>query len=838
MRKERMLAIVLASLFVLVSGISLANANQVALNSEIINSPEKGWYGAGDIVEINAQLINTGDATSISIDPSCDYVLRIWYGSEIIVDGSDSCFGQNRGLDIGSSSTLSLDTLTWDLRNSNGEFVQPGEYQIEYYIPNAGLSSINSIQVQTPIEIPEALELEVIATARDGNHKVNSPSVITVRIVNTIGEEISLNTDGCKLNLNQNLLGHCGKENYKPYEISTIAQFTVVPELGENFYNISLGDEALKHSITINAVENVDLMDNFDQFENLDVDLDYTGDDLFYELDNFDSELVMSNIGSETIIVNFTKSCRGEIWVVDQLGEVVRDSRNPNDCVEMDTQNIIPASENRKVVQQRWSFIDENNCMVTPGNLLVIGEMPQLGKYDTETISFDYESRANCQTQSLQLNTQITNHEDFTIESTLIAPEGIEITWFSQCDFDFTLLNMSAELFGAPLNCEDNETFSTRFINLQIEDIKLDMENYEDGTYFIKLESTSEPRFSVVSSFEWISQTNEIDEPTDAESEEVQSRFVAGTWSSTETSAGTCWFLNTPDEGIVTLNSAPGLIEWSPAKDLVGQYKVVDSSASPQCSEFSSPSIIIEQVMSEEMPQEVVEEEQEVQQNVQPVEEVASEVSPIVVGVSAVVVSTGVLSLLVAFVSTNESLRIPATTAGLWLLGLIGKTNETSDGRYQRGRLMGYLTANPGCHFRALMAALDMSNGQITHHLKILEDEDRIWRKPDGRLVRFYPYTSNLHPGLEEGELPMPPLSPDPNSLQGKILKLLDDDGTMNKFPTQVDLAHRLDKSQQLISHHLRTLENYGLVEKRRSGVKNRYNLTKEALFLLESTDY
>ncbi|NDF33861.1 MAG: hypothetical protein EB157_04790, partial [Euryarchaeota archaeon] len=173
MRKERMLAIVLASLFVLVSGISLANANQVALNSEIINSPEKGWYGAGDIVEINAQLINTGDATSISIDPSCDYVLRIWYGSEIIVDGSDSCFGQNRGLDIGSSSTLSLDTLTWDLRNSNGEFVQPGEYQIEYYIPNAGLSSINSIEVQTPIEIPEALELEVIATARDGNHKVN-----------------------------------------------------------------------------------------------------------------------------------------------------------------------------------------------------------------------------------------------------------------------------------------------------------------------------------------------------------------------------------------------------------------------------------------------------------------------------------------------------------------------------------------------------------------------------------------------------------------------------------------------------------------------------------------
>ena len=150
---------------------------------------------------------------------------------------------------------------------------------------------------------------------------------------------------------------------------------------------------------------------------------------------------------------------------------------------------------------------------------------------------------------------------------------------------------------------------------------------------------------------------------------------------------------------------------------------------------------------------------------------------------------------------------------------------------------MGYLTANPGCHFRALMAALEMSNGQITHHLKILEDEDRIWRKPDGRLVRFYPFTSNLHPGVLEEDLPLPPLSPDPNSLQGKILRLLDDDGQFNMYPTQAELARRLDRSQQLVSHHLRTLQKFGLVEKQKSGVKNRYGLTREATFLLETTE-
>ena len=130
-----------------------------------------------------------------------------------------------------------------------------------------------------------------------------------------------------------------------------------------------------------------------------------------------------------------------------------------------------------------------------------------------------------------------------------------------------------------------------------------------------------------------------------------------------------------------------------------------------------------------------------------------------------------------------------------------------------------------------------MSNGQITHHLKVLEQEERVWRRADGRLVRFYPYTSNLHPGVDEDDLPLPPLSPDPNSLQGKILRLLDDDGQMGDFPTQAELANRLDRSQQLVSHHLRTLQRFGLVEKRKMGMRNRYCLTKEAVFLLETTE-
>jgi predicted transcriptional regulator len=131
------------------------------------------------------------------------------------------------------------------------------------------------------------------------------------------------------------------------------------------------------------------------------------------------------------------------------------------------------------------------------------------------------------------------------------------------------------------------------------------------------------------------------------------------------------------------------------------------------------------------------------------------------------------------------------------------------------------------------MGALSMSNGQITHHLKVLEEEDNLWRRKDGRLVRYYPATISFN--TPEDELPIPALTPDPNSLQGKILRLLDHDGEMGTYPTQSDLADRLEKSQQLISHHLRTLQKYGLVEKTRGGLKHRYHLTKEAVFLLNN---
>ncbi|RPG71822.1 MAG: ArsR family transcriptional regulator, partial [Euryarchaeota archaeon TMED248] len=355
-----------------------------------------------------------------------------------------------------------------------------------------------------------------------------------------------------------------------------------------------------------------------------------------------------------------------------------------------------------------------------------------------------------------------------------------------------------------------------------------EIENLSNSTvdYALTIEHSLERGFSQYMEFQF--------EYIELEEIEINLFEFQGIWTNIGTNDESCWMLSNDDQSLLLVNSAK-LPSWTPKNGWQGEYLISESnSIIDDCqSKFDLASIEIHSIYNEQKI--MIEDQVVVKENIE--QEVSETVDlKEVTTVAIVVVSTSsIFALLGVFVMNTESLRIPSTAAGLWLLGLLGKTQETTDGRFQRGRLMGYLTANPGCHFRALMAALNMSNGQITHHLRLLENQELIWRLKDGRLVRYYPLNNSLYPGMDPDQLPIPLLSPDPNSLQGKILTLLDDEHQYGKFPTQAELSVRLEKSQQLISHHLRTLQKFGLVEKRKMGLKNRYKLTKEALFLLET---
>ena len=832
-----MLAIVLAGLLAAMAPSAFAAQGNVALNSVLVDAPEKGWYSSGDIVSVSGIISNEGDATSITVDPSCNEVLRVWSDDDVVFDGAENCVGQSRGMDLGPNSETETPTLTWDLKNSNGEFVPSGDYVIEYFIPGEELSSSITIHAQTPTYVPEGIEMEVIATSRTGVHYESSPSIITVRLMNNQSESIGLNFGKCELVINELLIGNCGPESMNGMEIVTVAQVPVDILEGENTFFVSLGDSNLNQKLTIVGDSNELLTNHSSGLSQMAVVLNAMPHTEFQNSELFSSDIDLINNGLEDNEIKFTNSCFGEIWIVDSSGEVVMDSREFKQCTELEADYTILPGESITLAQGDWDFIDRNECHVSPGKFTIMAEIPELKIFSSEVISYHGEIGTYCYEDSAYFEPSISGDEYLFISPTIKNIGNEEITFFSSCRLYTTLIGDGEVINDWGTHCENEQPYSTNSGTIELEEIRFNLDYLENGTYSLVLETLSAPKVRTVIPLTWPVIAD--DDYSDSESENDESNtpwLVTGYWSSTTNEIGTCWFLNTQDEQILTLTSAVGIVSWSPRVGTTGEYLVQDSEPAPECSDFASQSFVIEEVYTEEL---LVQDDEEVTVIVAetPVESSEEQISPAVVTITVAVASTGILSLLVAGIATNESWRIPATSAGLWLLGLVGRTSETSDGRFQRGRLMGYLTANPGCHFRALMAALEMSNGQITHHLKILEDEDRIWRRADGRLVRFYPYTSNLHPGVLDQDLPMPPLSPDPNSLQGKILRLLDDDSQMKILPTQAELAHRLDRSQQLVSHHLRTLQKYGLVQKQKSGLKNRYCLTKEAIFLLETTE-
>ena len=441
-----MLAIVLAGLLAVMAPSAFATQGNVGLNSVLVDAPQKGWYSSGDIVSVSGIISNDGDATSITVDPSCNEVLRVWSEGQLVIDGTVNCLGQSRGLDIGANSESTLDTLTWDLRNSEGEYVPPGDYTVEYYIAGEGLSSSVDIHVQTPFDIPEELEMTVIASARGGVHAEASPSILTVRLTNTLEEKIDLDFQNCGLVINSELHGDCGPESLRGMEVVTIAQIPVELSAGENTYSVSIGDSQLRQEITIVAIEDVDQGVNSGQLEDVSLDLQLQGDLEFEELEIFSPDILLENNGDSEVSLDFETSCLGEIWVVDASGSVVMDSRFGKECTNLEVEYLIEPGTDRIFSQSDWSFIDMTGCHVAPGELTVIMEIPEHDLYGTEVINLLRERDDYCIDSNFLIDAEFSGDDTLSISPDISRPTSSDLTWFDSCGLVSTLYKNGQEI--------------------------------------------------------------------------------------------------------------------------------------------------------------------------------------------------------------------------------------------------------------------------------------------------------------------------------------------------------------------------------------------------------
>ncbi len=835
--------LLLASLFV---GAATAETDDLRLEIEYQNPPNQTWFDAENPLVITPFFVNDGGDMAVDNDPSCNVVLNVYNSTGVqLIDGSEACLDKSRAIDLFAGETHTFDALTWSMQNADEGWLESGTYTVEAYHSATGQTQSMSAQIQTPVTLPEEVEYSVQVAHRSDEQ--SGPAVYQISALNPTASKISLaELPPCFLEIQigqTSQLGpacFAGVADLLPGEMLQVSHVLVHEAVNTSLRVSSPGDdfvyatEVEGQSIASSTLEATLALEVNDR------ELSIYGPG-----ESFVSELVLTSTVTSAQSLEFTSSCKAEYWVLNDFGEVVYDSRETKPCQAIDLELDLVGEERFSLSQ--WAFDQSNACLVTPGIYTVVAELPEYGLSDSTTLRFADIMDNPCSTnEGLNIDSTLTWTDDdrFEVEVALDnTGEERYIRMVNPCSFevDFSdedetsihrFQTMCGDYDGRKILVLTGERV-VEFEKLSVQMTQEGQAILPDGEYTLDIHLTSSPRTTTTFDFTWSTAYQETTEEVEVE-DAIETYQITGQWIGLLTESGTCWMLEDADETYLLAN-ARTLPSWTPQSSMEGLYVVHNEAAAPACQTFNAPSVaLVEGQLERTIVTESTDESAQEDAVIIAIEQ--DEPGLVAPAVSAIV-TVSLLSMIFAVTATNESLRIPSTLAGLWFLGLLGKTHETTDGRYQRGRLMGYLTANPGCHFRALMSALEMSNGQITHHLRILEAEENIWRKKDGRLVRYYPLTNQLHPNTNEDDLPVPSLSPDPNSLQGKILNLLDRDGDLGQFPTQAELAKRLEKSQQLISHHLRTLQKYGLVERRKMGVKNRYKLTREAIFLLETSE-
>lgn len=191
------------------------------------------------------------------------------------------------------------------------------------------------------------------------------------------------------------------------------------------------------------------------------------------------------------------------------------------------------------------------------------------------------------------------------------------------------------------------------------------------------------------------------------------------------------------------------------------------------------------------------------------------------------IVASGSVTILAAgTVYSVEPLRWSASRK-MWL-GLpmvFGLVRKTKDGEFQRGRLYGYIESNPGIHLSALTRLSDLGNNQATYHLDKLEKEGRIWSRRDGRLLIFFADSVPKDASFSSSVLD---INFSKNSIKRSILMHLNQADLMDLAGSSgSQLAKELGVSPQVFSYHIRSLIDWDMVERKRSGLKVSLSITE-----------
>ena len=866
-QRQRGILLVLALLLSSIGAVSADTETGLHTSIEDLKPTNGLYFIAGELVEFKIQAVNSDSvAQSIEYNPTCPYTFQIVDSiGTIVYDMEDDrlCPVQKRGETLDSGEILDVGSVNYDF-TTKGEDLPTGTYEILAQFGEDVEIDRQIIDVQQKTVLPIDVRMEaIILPFTSGDISESSDHLVISAILHNDGiNPVSIDGyDDCDIlwslddgapmetgigcgegtTINAGDSHHLGWIEWALDDVVISGSKSASVWIIGNDLDAQLFDWI--HTVSDSTLSEVDIS----------IESYSLSDSIVPTASDIDVRVIAKNLGLSKIILEYSAACAAPLSVLDERGRWIYDQFEAANCdAPLTTLNLLPGEE---VVlwNDELSTVDINGCGWTGSNMVLQANLPQIGQSSVRDFELlDGRAAQECRASNQPIDDVAFSVETFVVNENIVsfdlvlANNGklpVDFIWASDCSLRIVTILQGDEqsMRSSTLACEldDSMVRLTEGDTFMFEDLSHSLSNDASGqhTVLFTLRSIPEIQTSLTFIIENPKETVEVndeDEPgeeTSISNEEtiLSVEILEGTWTRVRTNDGGCWILSSPtgEERALEMSHDSSFIAVDGEQ---GVYRTVEATLTTQSHCIAwGPGFIIEEVLNQWAPA-----DQSISTNMESEEE---EVAPLILQIATpattVIVTTSLLSMILIFVTNTEWIRISLLNGGLALIGMVRRRDY--DGEFQRGRVVGYLVANPGVHFRALLAALDMSNGQLAHHLKVLEETEMIWRRRDGRMMRYYP--STIDSKLDEDDLPVPLLSPDPNSLQGRILNLLDttDNDIVNL--SQKELAIRLESSQQLISHHLKTLEAYGLIERDRVGMRFRYRLTREALFLLESTD-
>jgi len=154
----------------------------------------------------------------------------------------------------------------------------------------------------------------------------------------------------------------------------------------------------------------------------------------------------------------------------------------------------------------------------------------------------------------------------------------------------------------------------------------------------------------------------------------------------------------------------------------------------------------------------------------------------------------GLLTFLAVLALSQSGIYLLFSAFGLMYAKVTGRKVLNN---YIRGKIHGYIIANPGDHYSGIMRTLGLKNGLFAYHVKVLERESLVKSVMDGRFRRFYPIGMKVEESIEM------------DTFQLRILNLISD----NPGISQKEICQALGARKQMVNLNVRAMFHEGLID-------------------------